>query len=66
MKMKHPQDLWREYREAVYPGKNPLPAQQNLECHQAFFAGMLSYMTESDKVASMTDEEAMKEFQPFS
>jgi hypothetical protein len=37
--MKTMQEEWRQYRDMVYPGA--IPATQNLECHQAFFAGAL-------------------------
>jgi len=52
--MKTLQDRWREYRDAVYP--NGVPAQQNLECHQAFMASALSFNQATDEVAAIAEK----------
>lgn len=37
-------DLWREYRDKVYPAT--MPGDQNRECHQAFMAGAFVILQE--------------------
>ena len=55
------QDHWREYRDACYP--TGIPAEQNLECHQAFFAGCLVALRSCTALAAMTDDDALRELQ---
>lgn len=57
--MKTLQDQWREYRDACYP--SGLPAAQNIECHQAFFAGALVVLKlATERAEGLTDEAAFK------
>lgn len=50
------QELWREYRDKVYP--KDIPAEQNRECHQAFMAGAFTALTEWVRIsAEVQDEE---------
>lgn len=54
--MKALQQHWQEYKDSVYPGE--LPAVQNRECHQAFFAGALAGMAEMKAISELPEEEA--------
>jgi viroplasmin and RNaseH domain-containing protein len=55
------EEVWREYRDLVYP--QGMPAQQNLECHQAFFSGALEMMILTAQIDAMPGEEADKAMQ---
>lgn len=52
------QEHWREYRDMIYP--KALPALQNRETHQAFFAGALVCLGELQLLAGLPDAEALK------
>lgn len=52
------QELWREYRDLCYP--DGMPAVQNRECHQAFFAGAMCILTYQTGITVLDDDEAMK------
>lgn len=57
--MKTLQDQWREYRDACYP--TGIPAEQNRECHQAFFAGALVVLKLAvERSYGLSDEDAYK------
>lgn len=57
--MKTLQDEWSSYRDACYP--EGLPADQNRECHQAFFAGCLVVLKfATDASADLPEAEARK------
>lgn len=49
------QDDWRNYRDKVYP--KGIPAVQNKETHQAFFAGALCYSQQIDAIANLPDDQ---------
>jgi hypothetical protein len=55
--MKLLQQHWQEYKDSVYPGE--IPAVQNRECHQAFFAGALAGMSEMKAISELPEEEAL-------
>lgn len=55
--MKSMQDAWREYRDQVYDG--PIPARQNLECHQAFFAGALSVVSALTEIEKLPENQGV-------
>ena len=58
--MKTLQDEWREYRDAVYP--KGIPANQNLELHQAFFAGALVVLNLAiQRAGELSEEGAFKQ-----
>lgn len=64
--MKSPDELWTEYRNAIY-GPSPLPAVQEKETRQAFYAGLLSMIAECNDVATkdLTDEQYSKQMWDF-
>ena len=49
------QELWKEYRNHVYP--KDIPADQNRECHQAFMAGAFTALTEWVKISTEVEDE---------
>lgn len=58
--MKTLQDEWKEYRDACYP--TGIPIEQNIECHQAFFAGALVVLKLAvERAEGMTDEQKYKQ-----
>ena len=50
-------ELWKNYRDKVYPAG--MPAQQNIEVHQAFFAGALQAMAELQTAADLPGDQAL-------
>lgn len=59
MKLKTMQDEWRDYRNRCYPNSNEMPAHQNAELHQAFFAGALSAINKmTEDIAALPEKEA--------
>lgn len=59
--MKTMQDEWRSYRDSCYT--KGLPAMQNKEVHQAFFAGALTFLKiTTDEIAALPDDEAVVEY----
>lgn len=58
--MKTLQDQWREYRDACYP--QGISGAQNLECHQAFFAGALVVLKLAvERADGLSEEQAYKQ-----
>lgn len=56
--MKTLNQSWREYREAVYPVA--LPADQNAQLHQAFFAAAFVCLHEHvDEISRLPDADAL-------
>lgn len=49
-------DLWREYRDLVYPTQ--LPADQNRELHKAFMAGCFVILQEVVKVTKCEETDS--------
>jgi hypothetical protein len=56
--MKTLQDLWREYRDKCYP--NSIPADQNRETHQAFFAGAFTMFVEMSAASELKAPDDIK------
>jgi len=56
--MKTLQDLWREYRDKVYP--DGVSADQNRECHQAFFAGAFVMFSEMSQASELSEDAALR------
>lgn len=59
--MRSMQEFWKDFRDSVYP--EGVPATQNKECHQAFFAGALSVLCLYDQIAELDDDKAIVEYQ---
>lgn len=55
MKTKTLQADWAKYRDACYP--DGIPADQNRECHHAFFAGALSVLSQMVESADKLSED---------
>ena len=55
--MKTLQELWKEYRDRVYP--DGISATQNQECHQAFFSGALVAIVEITLVTELPEDQAV-------
>lgn len=53
--MKTLSDLWREYRDKVYPAD--ISALKNRECHQAFMAGAFIALKEVEQLSVCPDTE---------
>lgn len=49
---------WKKYRDLCYTAR-PLPAEQNKQLHQAFFAGAFTYMQQIEAITMLPEEEAM-------
>lgn len=57
MRLPTMQEEWKRYRDACYP--KGLPADQNCECHQAFFGGALAVLSALDAIADLDDNAAV-------
>ena len=57
--MKTLNDLWREYRDQLYPG-GEMPADQNKQLHMAFFAGAIVMIEEVKSAVLLPYPEAMR------
>lgn len=51
---------WKKYRDLCYTA-GPLPAEQNKQLHQAFFAGAFIYMLEMEAITALPEDQAMVE-----
>ncbi|MBC8094350.1 MAG: hypothetical protein H7Y43_00930 [Akkermansiaceae bacterium] len=52
------QQAWEDYRDALFP-QGGLSAEQNKQLHQAFFAGALCFMIETEQIAALPDAQAV-------
>jgi hypothetical protein len=56
MPIKTMQEEWRNYRDKMYP--NGITAIQNIECHQAFFAGSALTLEKLNNFIDLPDGQA--------